>query len=52
MKIKNNKIVDFNKIISRQDLIEEYRNRYDSELFTEETSQSIRLRLMNEYEIE
>ena len=52
MKIRNNKIVDFNKIISRQDLIEEYRNRYDSELFTKETSQSIRLRLMNEYEIE
>ena len=52
MKIRNNKIVDFNKIISRQDLIEEYRNRYDSELFTEETSQKIRLRLMNEYEIE
>ena len=52
MKIRNNKIVDFNKIISRQDLIEEYRNRYDSELFTEETSQEIRLRLINEYEIE
>ena len=52
MKIRNNKIVEFNKIISRQDLIEEYRNRYDSELFTEETSQQIRLRLINEYEIE
>jgi len=52
MKIRNNKIVNFNKIISREDLIEEYRNRYDSPLFSEETSQSIRLRLMNEYEIE
>ena len=45
----------YNEVIqdySGQDLIEEYRNRYNSELFTEETSQSIRLRLMNEYEIE
>ena len=48
----NKKIVDFNKIISSQELIEEYRNSYNSELVTEETSKSIRLRLINEYEIE
>ncbi len=41
-----------NKKISKQDLIEEYRNRYNSELFTEETEKSIKLRLINEYEIE
>ena len=43
---------NFDKIITKQDLIEEYRNRYDSELFTEETPQSIKLRLINEYELE
>ncbi len=44
--------IDFDKIITRQDLIEEYRNRYDSELFIEETPQSIKLKLINEYELE
>tara|TARA_B100001113_G_C21070181_1_gene605219 strand:+ start:429 stop:587 length:159 start_codon:yes stop_codon:yes gene_type:complete len=52
MKIRNGKVINFNKLITRQDLIEEYRNRYDSELFTEETSQQIRLRLINDYENE
>jgi len=52
MKIRNGKVINFDKLITRQDLIEEYRNRYDSELFTEETSQQIRLRLINDYENE
>ena len=52
MQIRNGKVINFDKLITRQDLIEEYRNRYDSELFTEETSQQIRLRLINDYENE
>jgi len=38
--------------ITEKDLIEEYKNRYSSKLFTEESKEEIKLRLINDFEIE
>ena len=39
-------------MITLEDLIEEYKNRYDSELFTEKTKEEIKQILINEFENE
>ena len=39
-------------MITLEDLIEEYKNRYDSELFTEESKKQIKQRLINDFEKE
>jgi len=37
-------------IINLEDLIEEYQNRYSSELFSEESKEQIKQRLINDFE--
>ena len=39
-------------MITLEDLIEEYKNRYDSELFTEESKEQIKQRLINDFDKE
>ena len=39
-------------MITLEDLIEEYKNRYDSKLFTEESKEQIKQRLINYFEKE
>ena len=39
-------------MITLEDLIEEYKNRYDSKLFTEESKKQIKQRLINDFEKE
>ena len=39
-------------MITLEDLIEEYKNRYDSKLFTEEIKEQIKQRLIYDFEKE